>query len=86
MGGVTSGFFTSEQLSLRVGRIEVKRGGGVIHHVVTASCVSCTSSHLWCWFPKAHAAYPVAPLDKGICQVDYRSFLNALLLYCLRKF
>lgn len=49
-------------------------GGGIIHHVVPVSCVSGVSWHLWCSFPKAHAAYLLTPLDKGICQVDYGAF------------
>lgn len=63
------------------------RGGGkkIIHHVVAVSCVSGASRHLWCWFLKAHAAYRLTPLDKGVCQVDYRSFLMVYLLYCLKK-
>lgn len=64
---------------------EEEEGKKIIHHVVAVSCVSGASCHLWCWFLKAHAAYRLTPLDKGVCQVDYRSFLMVYLLYCLKK-
>lgn len=66
-------------------RKEEKEEKKIIHHVVALSCVSGASCHLWCWFLKAHAAYGLTPLDKGVCQVDYRSFLMVYLLYCLKK-
>lgn len=64
---------------------EEEEGKKIIHQVVAVSCVSGASCHLWCWFLKAHAAYRLTPLDKGVCQVDYRSFLMVYLLYCFKK-